>query len=395
MTILFSWNLEHLYRRDISGDHFHPTVILPIEQTIVAPIILHPLLGDPDAKMADQDKIKPFNDPRVQLRSAHINGKTYGYIYGPRSSSAPNRGTIILIHGFPDMSFGWRYQIPFLTALGLDVIAPDCMGYGRTDAPPYTLADYTYKRIAADIGELCKQLGLSSIILGGHDWGGAIVYRLAQYHPALVKALFVICTPYNPPKTTYTPLPQLVSTVLPNFGYQLHFASGELETDSPHEIRQFLMNLYGARTPSGAFAFSAEKGVDIPKQRQLTTPSRILSTEELDFYVQEYSRHGLRGPLNWYRTQELNFADDLAYFFDNGKKLDKVVTVDQECLFVLALKDQALKPWMAAKMGERVKKLTRSEVDAGHWCMWERPKEVNGMIGEWLEGKVWGGKSKL
>lgn len=361
----------------------------------------HPLLGDPNGKMpADYDKLQPFHDPRVQLRSAHLNGKTYGYIYSPRSSTAPNRGTIVLIHGFPDMSFGWRYQIPFLSSLGLDVIAPDCMGYGRTDAPPYTLADYTFKRIAADIGTLCTQLNLTSIILGGHDWGGAIVYRLAQYHPVLVKALFVVCTPYNPPKPNYMPLPTQVATILPNFGYQLHFASGEIEREcaSPVGIRQFLMNTFGARTPNGDFAFSAEKGIDLDKQKTITTPSRILSERELDFYVQEYSRHGLRGPLNWYRTQELNYTDDLAFFFDNGKDMKKEVYVEQECLFVLATKDQALKPWMANKMGERVKKLTRRDVQAGHWCLWEKPEELNAAIKGWLEDKVWGeagGRSKL
>ena len=68
--------------------------------------------------------------------------------------------------------------------------------------------------------------------------------------------------------------------------------------------------------------------------------------------------------------------------------------MEQECLFVLAKKDQALKPWMASKMGERVKRLTRRDVDAGHWCLWERPEEVNGMIKEWLEEKVWG-RAKL
>jgi pimeloyl-ACP methyl ester carboxylesterase len=404
MTILFSWNLEHLYRRNSGGDPFHPEAETTIESSeesssaTAAQKIYHPLLGDPDARMADIDKIKPFHDPRVQFRSAHLNGKTYGYLYSPRSPTATNRGTIILVHGFPDLSFGWRYQIPFLTSLGLDVIAPDCMGYGRTDAPPYTLADYTYKRIAADIGSLCSQLSLSSIILGGHDWGGAIVYRLAQYHPQLVKAIFVICTPYSAPRPTYMPLAQQVATLLPNFGYQLHFASGELETEcaTPHTIRQFLMNLYGARTPDGTFAFSAEKGIDIPRQRQLTTPSRILSEDELSYYVQEYSRHGIRGPLNWYRTQEHNYLNDLDYFFEGGKKTSKEVGVDQETLFVLATKDQALRPWMAAKMGERIKKLSRREVDAGHWCLWERPGEVNKMIGEWLETKVWGvGKGKL
>jgi hypothetical protein len=41
------------------------------------------------------------------------------------------------------------------------------------DAPPFTLKDYSYRRAADDIAELARQLGLSSIILGGHDWRGS------------------------------------------------------------------------------------------------------------------------------------------------------------------------------------------------------------------------------
>lgn len=74
------------------------------------------------------------------------------------STTIPYRGTIILIHGFPDISFGWRYQIPFLTNLGLTVVALDCIGYGRTDSPLQHIRDYTYKRISDDIAELCRQL---------------------------------------------------------------------------------------------------------------------------------------------------------------------------------------------------------------------------------------------
>jgi pimeloyl-ACP methyl ester carboxylesterase len=336
------------------------------------------------------DKIKPFFDPRVSLRSAHLNGKTYGYIYGPRAQGTPNRGIILLIHGFPDLSFGWRYQIPYLQSLGLDVIAPDCMGYGRTDAPDYTLKDYTYKRIADDMAELLRQLGHSSVILGGHDWGGAIAWHLAMLTPNLYKAVMVICTPYHPPAPQYTSLQQRVDTVLPQFGYQLHFCSGEIEAaaNSRQGIKQFLMNLYGARTPGGELAFSAEKGVSLAKQAQITTPSRIISEDEIEFYAQEYARHGLRGPLNWYRTGELNHLDNLRLFFENGKNLDRKIGIEQESFFLLATKDVALQPWMAKNMGRSIPRLTRREVDAGHWCMWEKPEEVNAHIGEWLKTKV-------
>ncbi|RMZ74712.1 hypothetical protein DV737_g5811, partial [Chaetothyriales sp. CBS 132003] len=256
-------------------------------------------------------KLTPFHDPRVSLRSAHLNGRTYGYIYQPRHTNVPNRGTIILIHGFPDLAFGWRYQIPFLASLGLDVIAPDCMGYGRTDSPAHGLHDFTYRRIADDVAALCAQLNLHTVLLGGHDWGGAITYRIALYHPGLIRALFVVCTPYTPPQPVYVPLAQLVATRVPNFGYQLAFASGAVEThcNTPRAIRQFLANMYGARTPAGQSAFTANKGPDLAKQATITAPppAVLITPAELDFYVQEYSRNGLRGPLNWYRTQELNY----------------------------------------------------------------------------------------
>jgi pimeloyl-ACP methyl ester carboxylesterase len=357
--------------------------------------IIHPLYNDPapsDSHSSNMtvDKIKPFFDPRVSLRSAHLNGRTYGYIFGPRSAGTPNRGAILLIHGFPDLAFGWRYQIPYLQSLGLDVIAPDCMGYGRTDSPEYTLRDYTYKRIANDMAELLRQLDYSQVILGGHDWGGAIAWKLVLLTPHLYKAVMVICTPYNPPVPRYDTLQERVDTVLPNFGYQLHFASGEIEElcNNKQGIRQFLINIYGGRTPNKEIAFSAEKGIDLEKQKLMHTPSRVISGEELDFYVQEYSRHGLRGPLNWYRTSELNYLDDMAQFFDKGKNKDRRVTVEQESFFLLALKDLALQPWMAEKMSQRIPRLTRREVNAGHWAMWEQPEEVNRHIGEWLKTKV-------
>jgi pimeloyl-ACP methyl ester carboxylesterase len=266
------------------------------------------------------------------------------------------------------------------------------MGYGRTDSPQYTLKDYTYVRIAEDMKVLLRErLGLvGPVILGGHDWGGAIAWRLALLTPELYKAVMVICTPYNPPVPKYESLQKRVETVLPNFGYQLHFASGEIEEacDSRQGVRQFLINIFGGRDGEGKVGFSAERGLDLKRQAEMRKPSRVLSEEELEFYTQEYSRHGLRGPLNWYRTGELNYLDDMRVFFDGGKDTGRRVNVEQESFFLLAKKDLALQEWMAEKMGQRIPRLTRKSVDAGHWCMWERPQEVNELIGEWLKTKV-------
>ena len=171
---------------------------------------------------------------------------------------------------------------------------------------------------------------------------------------------------------------------------------------SKAEIRNFLNNLYGARTTvTKEVAFDANKGLDLAKQARMGA-TKLLSPEELDYYVDEYARHGVNGPLNWYRNREANYMNEWRDFFANGTKTDAAskdaMKLKMEVLFVLATKDQALQAFMAAKMGERIPKLTRKEVEAGHWALWERPADCNRIIGEWLEEKVFpflGRESKL
>jgi soluble epoxide hydrolase / lipid-phosphate phosphatase len=102
----------------------------------------------------------------VQYKTAVLNGRTYSYILAEPQGKCLD--TIFLVHGWPDMAFGWRYQIPFLASLGLRVVAPDMMGYSGTDAPE-SPTFYTCKRAADDLAALANELGLSRIILGGHD----------------------------------------------------------------------------------------------------------------------------------------------------------------------------------------------------------------------------------
>lgn len=77
------------------------------------------------------DKLVP-NDPRVTHHTVTLNGHKWHYLLGTPPSPV---GTILLVHGHPDLAFGWRYQVPHLLSLNLRVIVPDMLGYGDTDAP--------------------------------------------------------------------------------------------------------------------------------------------------------------------------------------------------------------------------------------------------------------------
>ncbi|KAG4438667.1 hypothetical protein IFR05_005848 [Cadophora sp. M221] len=327
------------------------------------------------------DKLAP-NDSRVQYKTAKLNGVTYSYILAEPQGKALN--TIFLVHGWPDISFGWRYQIPHLVSLGLRVVAPDMMGYAGTDAPEAT-SFYTYKRAADDLATLADQLGLSSIILGGHDWGGAVVYRFALHYPKLISAVFSVCTPFGPPRKEF-----LDSTVLPNFKYQIHLRGPEVEAEivGEEKLRQFLNAMYGGRTPKGAPGFSTSKGVHFDALPEIG-PTPLLTKEEVDFYVKQYAIKGMHGPLNWYRTQQLNFEDEkeLAEKMEGFK-------FDMPTLYIGGTKDAALPPAMSTGMDKFFRSLTRGEVNASHWALWEKPADVNRYIEEFLVGQL-GAKANL
>ncbi|KAL8717308.1 MAG: hypothetical protein Q9225_005440 [Loekoesia sp. 1 TL-2023] len=267
--------------------------------------------------------------------------------------------------------------------MGIRVVAPDVIGYGQTEAPrvpPESIAFYSFKRVADDVNELARQLSVSRIILGGHDWlaaliltlrmrtelarGGAIVYRIALWYPKLVTHVFSICTPYTPPSKSFTSLEEIVrSGRLPNFGYQLQLASGQLENviQSREQIKQMLNSLYGGRTSNGEPGFDVEHGVYLDRLPHLNhTP--LVSKETLDLYADQ--------------NRKQNFEDELA--------LEKN-TIDVPVLFIAATKDEALPPAMSKVMDRYVPNLTRESVDTNHWASWEKPEKVNQIIRECLQ----------
>ena len=91
--------------------------------------------------------------------------------------------TVLLLHGEPSWSYLYRTMIPVLVEAGLRCIAPDLVGFGRSDKPTRR-ADYTYLRHVEWLREaLFDQLDLSNVTLVGQDWGGLLGLRLVGEHP--------------------------------------------------------------------------------------------------------------------------------------------------------------------------------------------------------------------
>lgn len=286
---------------------------------------------------------------------------------------------------------GWRNQIDTLTTMGLRVVAPDLIGFGGTDAPlcpPESLSVYSHKSVANDIAALAHALDAPKIILGGHDWGGAVVYRTALWHPELVTHLIVICTPYmHPtPQNAFVTFEELKKR-MPQFGYQEHLAGPDVEAavKTPEQIRHFLNAVYGGRAPSRKPGIHPVHGVNLA---ELSTygKTKLMSDREMDYYVQEYSRTGMHGPLNWYRIRYVNWKDERDL---------KQTRIDIPSLFIAGKKERILLPSLSAGMDQHMSRLTRAEVNTDHWAMLEDPEAVNAILVDWFKNNVILEKSKI
>ena len=95
---------------------------------------------------------------------------------------------VVLLHGWPQTSHEWRKLAPLL-APRYRLVMPDLPGLGDSSIPG---EGYDKKTIAADLVEMCKQLGLESFHLVGHDWGGPTAFALAAAMPEAVRSLAIL-----------------------------------------------------------------------------------------------------------------------------------------------------------------------------------------------------------
>ena len=104
---------------------------------------------------------------------------------------------VVLVHGFPDIGYGWRSVLPLL-ATDHRVYAPDLRGYGGTDRPA---TGYAFTEIVADLAAFLQAAPAADgregpVHLVGHDWGAATSWGLAMTQPELLRTLTVLSVPH-------------------------------------------------------------------------------------------------------------------------------------------------------------------------------------------------------
>ncbi|OBH84896.1 epoxide hydrolase [Mycobacterium scrofulaceum] len=302
-----------------------------------------------------------------------------------RVVEAGERGApvVILAHGFPELAYSWRHQIPVLAEAGYHVLAPDQRGYGGSSCPE-AIEAYDIHHLTADLVGLLDDVGAERAVWVGHDWGAAVVWNAPLLHPDRVAAVAALSVPAVP-RSHVAPTRAWRKMLGDRFFYILYFqepgvADAELNGDPARTMRRMLGGLRTSGDPLSAARMVApgpEGFID-----RLPEPDRLpdwLSQDELDHYISEFSRTGFTGGLNWYRNFDRNWetTPELA---------DAKITVP--ALFIGGTADPVLSFTRADRAAQLITGPYRQVMidDAGHWLQQERPDEVNSALLDFING---------
>jgi len=297
-----------------------------------------------------------------------------------RVTEAGDRGAplVVLAHGFPELAYSWRRQIPALAGAGYHVLAPDQRGYGGSSRPD-AVGDYTIAALCGDIAGLLDHAGADRAAIVGHDWGAVVAWTFPLLHPDRVGAVAGLSLPPIP-RPPVPPTEIWRKRFGEHFFYILYFQQpGVADADLGGDVRATLRRLIGGSAHGAAWL--ARPGAQgwvsgMPEPQALP---EWLTEEEFEHYVAEFSRTGFTGGLNWYRNYERNW--DLTAH-------PPATTITAPALYIAGTAD----PVQSFTPTDRVRDVVRGgyrEVmieGAGHWLQQERPDEVNTALIGFLSG---------
>lgn len=317
---------------------------------------------------------------------------------------------VLLIHGFPESWYSWRYQLDALAEAGYRAVAIDQRGYGRS-SKFWQREAYRIRALVADVVGVVHALGEQRAVVVGHDWGAPVAWTAAWLHPEIFRGVAGLSVPFGGRGLVGLPghpfgerNPDEVHAELAGPGqvfYQDYFgamdaAVEEIEADARGWLRDALYSLSGGPLAATGVDYAAldpamfvrHSALCVPHGARMrdrfVTPQVLpawLSETDLDFYAGEFERSGFGGPLAYYHSLSAGWREleDVA---------DRPLTVPS--LFIGGQYD-VVTIWAREaieRAEERLKDLRGKPIlpGSGHWIQQEQPAQTNALLLDFLSG---------
>jgi pimeloyl-ACP methyl ester carboxylesterase len=273
----------------------------------------------------------------------HLNLRANGQTFYCAAAGPADGPPVFLLHGFPEISYGWRHQLWPLAHAGFRVYAPDQRGYGLSSKPTRR-QDYVLAELTADVLALAEGLGHARFAVVGHDWGGIVAWRLAELRPDRLTRVAIL----NAPNVS---------------------VFGGFVAAHP---TQLLRSAYVAALQIPIASSAALRANDFWLLRSMlarTSRQGTFSDAELDVYAKAWAMPGaLEAMLKWYRALPLNEA-----------RAQHRISIPTLILWGDA--DVALEPGLAEASALRCDNAEVQHLSGvGHWIQHEAAADVNARL---------------
>ncbi|MBI4696798.1 MAG: alpha/beta hydrolase [Gammaproteobacteria bacterium] len=317
---------------------------------------------------------------------------------------------VVMVHGFPELWYSWRFQLPALAAAGYRAVAFDQRGYGRS-SKFWQTDSYRISRLVNDVVGLVHALGEKEAVVIGHDWGAPVAWCSAWRHPEIFRGVIGMSVPFSGrgiialPGNPFGEIPphEIHRAVAgpDQLFYQEYFSTlgpiiEEAEVDLRGWVRDIVWTVSGEALAGAGISFAGQDQVALIRGSALCVPhgarmrDRFMTPErmpawftekDLDVFVEALEGGGLAGPLSFYYNLENDWHElaDLA-----GTPLTP------PAMFIGAEYDVAT--WWGeeaiARAGEVMPNWRGSHIlkGSGHWLQQERAEETNALVIEFLKG---------
>ncbi|PAN20799.1 hypothetical protein PAHAL_3G412100 [Panicum hallii] len=209
-------------------------------------------------------------------------------------------GTVVFLHGFPEIWYSWRHQMLAAAATGYRAVAPDWRGYGLSDRPPEhededEQASSCWDDLVADVLAVLDALSVPSAFVVAKDFGAVPAYYFALQHPGRTRGVACLGISFSHGPWSFDAMPE-------GFYILRWQEPGRAEADfGRHDVRRVVRTIYVLF--AGADVPVAKEGQEIMDLADESAPLPEWFTEEdLDVYASLYHKSGFRYPLKMYRS---------------------------------------------------------------------------------------------